>query len=96
MDEIGIDVTAHQPRVFSELERQTFATIITLSPEAQHHAVELTRIMKAEVVYWPTFDPSMLPAAAGRTVQLKAYRTLRDDLIAKIKLRFGIAGGPSV
>jgi protein-tyrosine-phosphatase len=96
MDEIGIDVTAHQPRVFGELERQTFSTIITLSPEAQHHAVELTRIMKAEVEYWPTFDPSMLPAAAGRVVLLNAYRKLRDDLADRIKGRFEIAGGPSV
>ncbi len=96
MDEIGIDVTAHQPRIFGELERQTFTTIITLSPEAQHHAVELTRIMKAEVEYWPTFDPSMLPAEAGRAALLKAYRKLRDDLTGKIKARFAIAGGPSV
>lgn len=96
MDEIGIDVTAHQPRVFSELERQTFTTIVTLSPEAQHHAVELTRIMKANVEYWPTFDPSMLPQEAGRAVLLNAYRKLRDDLADRIKRRFEIAGGPSV
>lgn len=96
MDEIGIDVTAHQPRVFGDLNRQTFSTIITLSPEAHHHAVELTRIMKADVEYWPTFDPSMLPPAAGRAVLLKAYRKLRDDLITKIKARFDITGGPSV
>lgn len=96
MDEIGIDVTAHQPRIFAELDRQTFSTIITLSPEAQHHAVELTRIMKADVEYWPTFDPSMLPPEAGRVAILKAYRKLRDDLIGRIKERFSIAGGPSV
>jgi protein-tyrosine-phosphatase len=89
-------VTAHQPRTFKELERQTFTTIITLSPEAQHHAVELTRIMKADVEYWPTFDPSMLPAAAGRGVILDGYRKLRDDLTTRIKDRFLIGGGPSV
>ncbi len=96
MDEIGIDLTAHQPRVFNELNRQTFSTIITLSPEAQHHAVELTRIMKADVEYWPTFDPALLPPQSGRVILLNAYRKLRDDLIAKIKVRFEIAGGPSV
>ena len=96
MDEIGIDVTAHQPRTFKDLERQTFTTIITLSPEAQHHAVELTRIMKADVEYWPTFDPSMLTAAAGRGVILDGYRKLRDDLTTRIKDRFLICGGPSV
>lgn len=96
MDEIGIDITAHQPRIFGELGRETFSTIVTLSPEAQHHAVELTRIMKADVEYWPTFDPSMLPAQAGRAAILDAYRKLRDDLLEKIKRRFAITGGPTV
>jgi protein-tyrosine-phosphatase len=96
MDEIGVDVTAHQPRTFAELERRTFSTIITLSPEAQHHAVELTRIMKADVEYWPTFDPSLLPPESGRVALLHAYRKLRDDLIARIKTRFEITGGPSI
>ncbi len=96
MDEIGIDVTEHRPRTFAELDRSTFSTIITLSPEAQHHAVELTRIMKADVEYWPTFDPSMLPPTANRTHRLEAYRRLRDDLLSKIKTRFAIEGGPSV
>jgi protein-tyrosine-phosphatase len=96
MDEIGIDVTEHRPRTFAELDRSTFSTIITLSPEAQHHAVELTRIMKADVEYWPTFDPSMLPPTANRAHRLEAYRRLRDDLLSKIKTRFAIEGGPSV
>jgi protein-tyrosine-phosphatase len=96
MDEIGIDVTQHQPRTFAELERCTFQTIITLSPEATHHAVELTRIMPARVEYWPTFDPSLFDPSAGRAVLLPAYRRLRDDLLSRIKTRFAIEGGPSV
>jgi protein-tyrosine-phosphatase len=96
MEEIGIDVTLHHPRVFADLERQTFSTIVTLSPEAQHHAVELTRVMKADVEYWPTFDPSLLPPETGRVATLNAYRKLRDELVVRIKQRFAIAGGPSV
>jgi len=96
MDEVGIDVTEHEPRTFDDLERATFSTIITLSPEAQHHAVELTRIMPAQVEYWPTFDPSLLDARTGRGNLLKAYRRLRDDLTDRIKARFSIEGGPSV
>lgn len=96
MDEIGIDLSEHQPRIFAELGRQSFSTIITLSPEAQHHGVELTRIMAADVIYWPTFDPSMLEPASGRKALLAAYRHLRDDLMDKIKYRFGIEGGPTV
>jgi protein-tyrosine-phosphatase len=96
MDEVGIDVTEHEPRTFDDLERATFSTIITLSPEAQHHAVELTRIMPAQVEYWPTFDPSLLDTRTGRGNLLKAYRRLRDDLTDRIKARFSIEGGPSV
>lgn len=96
MDEIGIDVTEHQPRTFDDLDRTPFSTIITLSPEAQHHAVELTRIMAADIEYWPTFDPSLLDPAAGRKTLLTAYRRLRDDLQTHIKQRFAIEGGPSV
>lgn len=96
MDEIGIDVTAHEPRTFAELGHQCFSSIITLSPEAQHHAVELTRIMAADVTYWPTFDPSLLDPKSGRKALLAAYRRLRDDLLAHIKRHFAIEGGPSV
>jgi hypothetical protein len=48
------------------------------------------------VEYWPTFDPSILPAAAGRRAIMREYRELRDDLTTRIKNRFLIGGGPSV
>ena len=32
--------------------------IITLSPEAHHRALEFTRAMAVEVIYWPTPDPT--------------------------------------
>src|ERR1043166_9665911 len=43
MDEIGIEIAAHKPRRFEDLEDSNFDLVITLSPEAQHRAVELTR-----------------------------------------------------
>lgn len=96
MDEIGIDLSVHEPRDFTDLGRQTFDTIVTLSPEAHHHALEMTRIMTADVTYWPTFDPSLLGGDVPRGVKAAAYRTLRDQLSARIRDRFGVEGGPSV
>ncbi len=86
MDEIGIDIAGHRPRTFDDLEDGSFDTIISLSPEAQHRAVELTRMMSCEVVFWNTFDPTMVEG--NREVRLDAYRRVRDQLMMRIKTRF--------
>src|SRR3546814_15936488 len=54
LDEIGLDLSRHKPKTFDELEDSSFDVIITLSPEAQHRAVEMTRSMAAEVAFWHT------------------------------------------
>ncbi len=57
---------------FEELEDWeglNFDLIVTLSPEAHHKALELTRTIAAEVEYWPTPDPTGAggqPRAAAR------------------------------
>lgn len=90
MDEIGIDISEHEPRRFSAIGDEVYELIVTLSPEAHHHAVELTRIMPAEVEFWPTHDAT-LPLVGGTREQTAArYRRVRDELFAKIKARFGI------
>ena len=43
MEEIGIDIAGHRPATFDELEDATFDLVVSLSPEAQHHAVELIK-----------------------------------------------------
>jgi len=86
MQEMGIDISDHQSKTFDELEDTSFDVVITLSPEAQHRAVELTRTMACEVVYWPTFDPAVVEGS--REMRLAAYREVRDALIAHIIERF--------
>jgi len=86
MDEIGIDISGHQSKTFDDLEDSSFDLVISLSPEAQHTAVDLTRYMACEVEFWHTFDPSV--AEGSREERLDAYRKVRDELVTRIKEQF--------
>lgn len=94
MDEIGLDISAHNPISLDELADTSFDVVVTLSPEAHHMALELTRTMAVDVEYWPTMDPTI--TSGNRETMLDAYRTVRDQLMQRIKARFGWQGGPNV
>lgn len=83
MDEIGIDISQFKPHTFEDLEDTTFDLIISLSPEAHHRALEFTRTMAVEAIYWPTLDPTAVDGSRER--RLEAYRGVRDSLDARIK-----------
>ena len=92
MDEVGLDIARHRPKTFEELEDWeglNFDLIVTLTPEAHHKALELTRTVAADVEYWPIPDPT--DAAGNREQRLDAYRAVRDQLLGRIKRRFGSA-----
>jgi hypothetical protein len=59
---------------------------VTLSPEAHHRALELTRTSAVDVEYWPTEDPSAVEG--NRAQRLDAYRQVREQLLARIRERF--------
>jgi protein-tyrosine-phosphatase len=94
MDEIGIDMAKHRSKTFEDLEDTSFDLIISLSPEAQHSAVEMTRTMACDVEYWPTMDPSLIEGS--REERLDAYRDVRDTLMARIQERFPLTGAPQI
>jgi protein-tyrosine-phosphatase len=94
MDEIGIDITKHKPKSFDDLEDDSFDLIVSLSPEAQHKAVDMTRTLAAEVEFWNTFDPSIVEGS--REMRLEAYRQVRDQMMNRLLLRFPVAGAPGV
>lgn len=94
MDEVGIDMSQHKPQSIAELQDTSFDIVITLTPEAHHQALELTRTMAVDVEYWPTFDPTL--AGGNREQILDAYRAVRDSLFERIKQRFAFYGGPGV
>ncbi|HZY21427.1 MAG TPA: arsenate reductase ArsC [Beijerinckiaceae bacterium] len=88
LDEIGIDASRHRPRTLADLEEWeglNFDLIVTLAPEAHHAALELTRMLAADVEYWPTPDPTL--AQGSREQRLEAYRAVRDGLSDRVKSR---------
>jgi protein-tyrosine-phosphatase len=96
MAELGQDISAHKPMTFEELdnwEGLNFDLIITLSPEAHHKALELTRTMAADVEYWPTHDPT--GEEGSREQKLSAYREVLDTLLMRIRKRFANVGAAS-
>ena len=86
MTQLGVDVTRHRAKTFGDLEDDSFDLVISLTPEAQHRAVELARGRAADIEYWPTHDPTL--TEGSREHRLEAYRQVRDGLAARIAQRF--------
>lgn len=84
--EEGLSLENRQPRTLDDLEDSYFDVIVTLSPQAHHAALELTRSMAVDVEYWATADPTS--ATGTREQILAAYRDVRERLKARIKARF--------
>jgi protein-tyrosine-phosphatase len=88
LDEIGIDASKHKPRTLDELEDWeglNFDLIVSLSPEAHHKAMEMTRTHAVDVEYWPIPDPTLVQGS--REQKLDAYRDVRDLLAKRITAR---------
>ena len=95
LDELGVDVHRHHAKTFEDVDPSSFDLIVTLSPEAHHQALEFTRAAAVDVEYWPVTDPSVVEGS--RETRLGAYRVLRDQILARLKARFGApSAGPSV
>jgi protein-tyrosine-phosphatase len=94
LDEIGIDLSAHRPKSFEDLEDDYFDLVISLSPEAHHRAVELTRTSASEIEFWPVMDPTLVEG--NRETRLEAYRELRDHLLERLRARFPPTRAPVV
>ena len=85
LDEVGLSLGRHAPHSLDELEDDYFDLIVTLAPEAHHAALELTRSMAVDVMYWPTPDPTV--ATGTRDQILSSYRDVREFLKTLIEKR---------
>ncbi len=94
MEELGIDLSRHRPKSFDDLEDDSFDLVVTLSPEAHHRAIEMTRTTAFDVEFWNTFDPTLIEG--NRDTRLDAFRQVRDVLLQRIKERFPPDPGLSI
>ena len=90
LGEVGLSLGRHAPHSLDELEDDYFDLIVTLAPEAHHAALELTRSMAVDVMYWPTPDPTV--ATGTREQILSAYREVREFLKMLIEKRLKALG----
>jgi protein-tyrosine-phosphatase len=87
MDELGADLSRHHSKSFDDLVDGSFDVVVSLTPQAQHRAVEMARGKAVEIEYWPIPDPTL--TTGPREVVLDGYRAARDALLARILERFG-------
>ncbi len=89
IDEVGGDIAELRPKGFSAYDGDEigpFDLIVSLSPEAHHHALGLIPRLGGAAEYWATFDPSL--AEGSREQVLGEYRLVRDGLERRIIGRF--------
>jgi len=86
MGELDIDMSHHRPKSFDMMEDGFFDLIVSLSPEAQHRAIEFTRTMACDIEYWPMLDATIIEGS--RDSRLEAYRAVRDQIDQRIRARF--------
>ncbi len=94
MAEKGLDMSRHKPKTLDDLQDGYYDVIVSLSPEAQHKAVEMTRTMACDLLFWNTLDPTLIEGT--REQRLEAYRMVRDELQRRILQAFPVHGGPTV
>lgn len=92
--ELGVELARHRSRSFDEMQQwgddlSGFDLIVALSPASQRQALELTRYYHLDVEYWPIMDPTGL--GTKREEKLEAYRQSRDQILGRMKERFGPA-----
>ena len=90
--EIDVDISRHRTKSFDEMEEwgddmASYDMIVALSPASQRRALEYTRHLSIEVVYWATLDPTGI--GERREQKLDAYRQTRDQILASIIATFG-------
>ena len=89
--EMGVELSRHRSRSFEEMrdlgdDLEQFDLIVALSPASQSQARDLARHAHVALEYWPVPDPT----AEGRTrdEKLAAYRSVRDEIDARLRERF--------
>lgn len=82
--EAGLPRSGHAPKSLDDIDVSEFDIVIALTTEA---AEELRRTLPREKVeFWAIENPS--EARGGRDALIAAYRSVRDDISARLRKRF--------
>jgi arsenate reductase len=92
--ELEVELERHRSRSFTEMEEWgdnigSYDLVVALSPASLRHAQEYTRNHALEVEYWPIMDPTGV--GESREEKLNAYRQTREQILERVKKRFGPA-----
>lgn len=84
LGEIGMSLGDYEPKAVSDIRLELFDLVIALTPEA---AAEVRRLLPRErIEFWPIENPS--DVRGDREALMDAYRSVRDELRARIRVRF--------
>jgi len=90
MRELGIDISAQRSKSLDEFAGQEFDYVITVCDNANQRCPIFPG--KTQRIHWSFEDPA---AAQGQAAdKLLAFRRVRDQIHAKLKLFTGTAGVP--
>ncbi|HSK93337.1 MAG TPA: arsenate reductase ArsC [Candidatus Angelobacter sp.] len=81
MDEIGIDISAHESTTLEPFLGQRFDWLITVCDQAREACPTLPGV--ANQAHWSVDDPSA--ADGDPDARLAAFRAARDDLAARVR-----------
>lgn len=84
LSEIGMSLGEYEPKAVSDIRLEGFDLVIALTPEA---AAEIRRFLPRDrIEFWPIENPS--DVRGGHDALMDAYRSVRDDLRGRIRVRF--------
>ena len=86
MQEVGVDLSGHEPRPMNQIDPRSFSLVVALSADAWE-AVRPLAASGVEVDFWPVSDPTL--EEGSREQRLEAYRHTRLELESRITGRFG-------
>jgi thioredoxin type arsenate reductase len=90
MQEMGIDLSAHQSKSVENIDPSTVGTIITLCAEATCPVF----LAKVRRLHWPIQDPATNDPLLSRDEILTRFRTARDQIRARIEVLVALLDVP--
>ena len=86
LDELGINVTEHEPRDFEGLSADDFTHVISFSLEARDFVTDWSD-GRVRHDYWPVEPPQI--SERNRAATLESYKLIRDKIATQSTQVFG-------